>query len=162
MNSLTIKKSIMKTRNESSAIRLLTVILLQSILVVFAVSCGKIKETNTDPDKDAKTGELIYVHVDKLPVFNGGDTALLRYLARNTVYPKDAALNNIQGKVLVKLVVGKDSQVSNVEVIEGVNPLLDAEAVRVVSTLPKFEKPGYVNGKPVAVYYMVPIQFKLK
>ena len=152
----------MKTRNESSAVRLLTVILLQAILIAFAVSCGKLKEANTDIDKDAKTGELIYVQVDKLPVYTGGDTALLKYLARNTVYPKDAALNNIQGKVLVKLVVGKDCQVSNVEVIEGVNPLLDAEAVRVVSTLPKFEKPGYLNGKPVAVYFMVPIQFKLK
>ena len=97
-----------------------------------------------------------------MPVFNGGDQEILNYIAKNTVYPEAAKINNITGKVIVKLIVEKDGSVSHVEILQGVNPLLDAEAVRVISTLPKFEKPGILNGKPVAVNYMIPITFTLK
>jgi periplasmic protein TonB len=78
------------------------------------------------------------------------------------VYPEAAKLNNITGRVMVKMVIEKDGSVSHVEILQGVDPLLDAEAVRVVSTLPKFEKPGILKGKPVAVNYMIPITFKLQ
>jgi protein TonB len=99
--------------------------------------------------------------VDELPVFTGGDTTLLKYIAKNTVYPEGARINKIQGKVVVRLVVEKDGSVSNVEVVKGVNPLLDAEAVRVVSSLPKFESPAKIDGAAVKVHYMIPISFAL-
>ena len=106
--------------------------------------------------------DSVYLSVDEMPVFTGGDTALLNWVGRHTKYPEVAKTNNITGRVLVRFVVGKDGLVSKVAIIEGANPLLDAEAIRVISTLPKFEKPAMVKGKPVAVHYMLPIQFNLK
>jgi periplasmic protein TonB len=130
------------------------------ILSVFAVAvfilptCGKNKSTEVNPD--------VYTKVDEMPVFAGGDAAILDYIAKNTVYPEDAKKNGIQGKVIVKMVVNKDGTVSNVEVLQSADPLLDAEAVRVVGNLPKFEKPGILNGKAVAVNFVLPISFKLQ
>jgi TonB family protein len=105
--------------------------------------------------------DSVYVLVDELPVYPGGDITLMSDIAKITVYPAEAKKNNIQGKVVVRLIVGKDCKVSDVEVIKSVNSQLDAEAVRVVKTL-KFEKPGIKGGVPVAVHYMIPIQFALK
>lgn len=126
-----------------------------SIAIIAFSSCGKNKNTVPDP-------ETVYTQVDVMPVFNGGDQEILNYIGKNTVYPEAAKLNNIAGRVIVKLVVEKDGSVAHVEILQGVDPLLDAEAVRVVNTLPKFEKPGILNGKPVAVNYMIPITFTLK
>jgi protein TonB len=70
--------------------------------------------------------------------------------------------NNIQGKVIVSFVVGPDGKVSEAKVVQSVNPDLDAEALRVVSSLPGFETPGMKDGKPVTVKFMVPIFYALK
>jgi periplasmic protein TonB len=126
-----------------------------AIAIIAFSSCGKNKNTVPDP-------ETVYTQVDVMPVFNGGDTAILNFIARNTIYPAEAKTKAIQGRVVVKLVVEKDGSVSHVEILKSVDPLLDVESVRVVSTLPKFEKPGILNGKPVAVNYMIPITFTLK
>lgn len=161
----------MKTRKQINAsdLTLLIVSVLVIALVAFS-SCGKVNEpvaANTEipapppPPPVPADPDSVFVMVDELPVFTGGDTTLLKYIAKNTVYPEGARINKIQGKVVVRLVVEKDCSVSHVEVIKGVNPLLDAEAVRVVSTLPKFESPAIKDGKPVAVHYMIPISFAL-
>jgi len=107
-------------------------------------------------------GDGVYLEVDEMPEFKGGNAALLKYIAENTKYPDEARKNNITGKVLVKFVVEKDGSVSNVGVEQGVDYLLDSEAYRVVSSLPKFEKPAIKNGKEVAVQLMLPISFALK
>jgi periplasmic protein TonB len=148
----------MKTkRNFSVLANLKTYMVLPmiAIAIIALSSCGKNKNTVPDP-------ETVYTQVDVMPVFNGGDTAILNFIARNTIYPAEAKTKAIQGRVVVKLVVEKDGSVSHVEILKSVDPLLDTEAVRVVSTLPKFEKPGILNGKPVAVNYMIPITFTLK
>ena len=102
-----------------------------------------------------------YKVVDEMPIFPGGDVALLKYIADSTHYPKDAKISGIQGKVITRFMVNADGTVSDVTVLKGVNASLDNEAVRVVRTLPKFT-PGKLNGTNVPVWYMVPIDFKLK
>ena len=105
---------------------------------------------------------MIYTEVDSMPVFAGGDQGIINFIAQNTTYPEKAKENNITGKVIVRFVVEKDGTVAGAEVLKSVDPLLDAEALRVVSSLPKFEKPGIKDGKAVSVYYMIPISFALQ
>ena len=98
--------------------------------------------------------------VEDKPAFPGGDAALLKYLAEHTKYPEIAKENGIQGKVFVQFVIDKNGYVTSVSVARGVDPYLDKEAQRVVSTLPAWE-PGKQRGIPVPVTYIVPINFKL-
>ena len=102
-----------------------------------------------------------FVVVEEMPMFPGGETALLTYIMEHTQYPEVAKENNIQGKVIVRFCVTSKGGVDKVEILKGVDPELDAEAIRVVKTLPAF-KPGKQGGKPVPVWYMVPINFTLK
>ena len=102
-----------------------------------------------------------FVVVEEMPMFPGGDVELLKYIFEHTNYPEVAKENNIQGKVIVRFCVTAKGTVSQISVLKGVDPELDKEATRVVSTLPLF-KPGKQGGKPVPVWYMVPITFTLK
>jgi protein TonB len=102
-----------------------------------------------------------FVVVEEMPMFPGGDAALLTYIGEHTNYPEVAKENNIQGRVIVRFCVTSKGGVNQVSVLKGVDPELDKEAVRVVGTLPTF-KPGKQGGKPVPVWYMVPITFTLK
>jgi periplasmic protein TonB len=102
-----------------------------------------------------------FVVVEEMPMFPGGDAALLTFIGEHTNYPEVAKENNIQGRVIVRFCVTSKGGVSQVSVLKGVDPELDKEAVRVVGTLPTF-KPGKQGGKPVPVWYMVPITFTLK
>jgi periplasmic protein TonB len=154
----------MKTKNQfNSTVAALGNLSLVIILTVFAA----VAVTFTSCQKNTKSAvpappEEIYTQVDELPVFTGGDQALLKFIAENTKYPEEAKLNNITGKVVVRFVVEKDGSVSNVDIVKGADPQLDAEAIRVVKTLPKFEKPAKNGGEIVRVHYMVPIMFALK
>lgn len=111
--------------------------------------------------QEAEPEETPFVVVEEMPMFPGGDAALLKYIAENTIYPEVAKENNIQGRVIVRFCVTAKGGVSQVSVLKGVDPELDKEAVRVVQTLPAF-KAGKQGGKPVPVWYMVPITFTLK
>src|SRR4030043_164518 len=102
-----------------------------------------------------------FVVVEEMPMFPGGDVALLQYIAEHINYPEVAKENNIQGRVIVRFCVTSKGGVNQVSVLKGVDPELDTEAVRVVNSLPAF-KPGKQGGKPVPVWYMVPITFTLK
>jgi len=102
-----------------------------------------------------------FVVVEEMPMFPGGEQALLAYIGEHTQYPEVAKENNIQGKVIVRFCVTSKGGVDKVEILKGVDPELDKEAIRVVKTLPTF-KPGKQGGKPVPVWYMVPINFTLK
>ncbi|MEI6137977.1 MAG: TonB family protein [Mariniphaga sp.] len=105
--------------------------------------------------------EQVFVVVEEMPEFPGGELALRKYIAKAIVYPTIAQENGIQGKVFVNFVVNKDGSVSNAKIARGVDPSVDQEALRVVSTLPKW-KPGKQRGVPVRVSYTVPISFKLE
>jgi len=102
-----------------------------------------------------------FVVVEEMPMFPGGDKALLDYIALNTNYPEVAKENNIQGRVIVRFCVTAKGGVSQVSILKGVDPELDKEAIRVVNTLPTF-KPGKQGGKAVPVWFSVPITFTLK
>ena len=102
-----------------------------------------------------------FVVVEEMPMFPGGEAALLAYIAANTQYPEIAKENNIQGKVIVRFCVTSKGGVDKVSILKSVDPELDKEAIRVIGTLPAF-KPGKQGGKPVPVWYMVPINFTLK
>jgi protein TonB len=123
--------------------------------VVEAVQTVKeeVQEAEAEPEP--------FVVVEEMPMFPGGDKALLDYIGEHTQYPEIAKENNIQGKVIVRFCVTPKGGVSQVSVLKGVDPELDKEAIRVVNTLPTF-KPGKQGGKPVPVWYMVPISFTLK
>jgi TonB family protein len=108
-----------------------------------------------DPD------EVPFIVVDEMPMFPGGDPELLKYIGENTHYPEVAKVNNIQGKVIIKFCVTAEGKISLISVLKGVSPELDAEGIRVVQSLPAFQ-PGKQKGKPVPVWYMVPITFTLK
>lgn len=101
-----------------------------------------------------------YVYVEEMPEFPGGTKALLETIAKNLKYPQEALENNIEGRVILQFVVNPDGSVGRIDVLKGVDPLLNQEAVRVVSLLPKF-KAGRQNGVPVPVWYSVPVGFQL-
>ncbi len=102
-----------------------------------------------------------YVIVQEMPSFPGGTEALLRYIMGNIVYPPDAVQNNIQGTVFLRFVVSSTGEVTRVEVTRSVDPLLDNEALRVISALPRW-KPGKQDGTPVPVWFSVPVVFVLR
>jgi len=106
--------------------------------------------------------EAPYEVVDEMPVFKGGDARIIEYIKTNTRYPEPAKVKGIQGKVIVRFCVTKNGGVDKVQVLQGVDPELDKEAIRVVSSLPAFEKPAIKDGREVAVWYVLPIQFALK
>jgi protein TonB len=120
-----------------------------------------IPQTVKEEVQEAEPEEVPFVVVEEMPSFPGGDPALLKYIADHTNYPEVAKENNIQGRVIVRFCVTAKGGVSQVSVLKGVDPELDKEAMRVVTTLPPF-KPGKQGGKPVPVWYMVPITFTLK
>jgi protein TonB len=121
------------------------------------VEVVEVKQEVQEEDPEATP----FVVVEEMPMYPGGDTELLKYIAEHTNYPEVAKENNIQGKVIIRFCVTSKGGVSQVSVLKGVDPELDAEAIRVVNTLPAF-KPGKQGGKPVPVWYMVPITFTLK
>ena len=103
----------------------------------------------------------VYEVVENMPEFpNGGMGELMKYLSANIRYPEAAHKAGIQGRVTVQFVVGKDGSIGNVSILRGVNADLDAEAIRVISSMPKW-KPGTQKGEPVKVKYTVPVMFRL-
>ena len=107
------------------------------------------------PDGDDK----VYDVVEQQPEFPGGTSGLAKWLGDNIKYPAEAAKQGIEGRVIVQFVVGIDGTVSNVKLMRPVNPLLDQEALRVVTAMPKWT-PGKQDGKPVAVKYTIPVTFR--
>ena len=105
--------------------------------------------------------EPIFISVEQMPQFPGGEAALMKYLASHINYPPMAAENNIQGRVIVQFVVDKTGKVGEVKLARSVDKDLDNEALRVCKSLPKFT-PGRQNGQPVSVWYTLPVTFKLQ
>ncbi len=114
-----------------------------------------------NPEPIIPEEEKILIFVDETPEYPGGLSELMKFVGENLDYPADALVNNIQGRVVVKFVVNKDGSVDRIEVINSIDPLLDAEAIRVVGTLPKF-KPGKQGGVPVPVWFILPVLFRIQ
>ena len=98
--------------------------------------------------------------VEEMPQYPGGPQALFKFLGENVHYPAEAEKAGIQGRVIATFVVEKDGSISQPTIVKSVDPLLDAEAIRVISAMPNW-KPGKQNGKVVRVKYTVPLSFNL-
>ena len=118
-------------------------------------------EEQAPQDTKPQSDDKVYKSVEQMPRFPGGEFGLMKYLQENIKYPPEAAKNDIEGRVIVQFIVDKTGQVGEVKVLRPVSEELDAEAVRVVKTLPKFE-PGRQDGEAVSVWYTLPISFKLQ
>ena len=108
-----------------------------------------------------EVSQKIHEVVEQPPQFPGGQAALLSWLSQNIHYPPVAEENGIYGRVVVSFVVEPDGSISNVQVVRGVDPSLDKEAVRVTKAMPKW-LPGKQNGQAVRVKYNLPVTFKLQ
>lgn len=106
------------------------------------------------------TGE-VYEVADKMPEFPGGMTGLMQHLSKNIRYPAEAHTNNIQGRVVVSVIINTEGKATNAQIVQGVAPSLDAEALRVATTMPDWT-PGTKDGKPVNVKYTFPVVFRLQ
>jgi TonB family protein len=106
-------------------------------------------------------GEKVeYLPYRQLPTFNGGISALYKYIGKNLKYPSSMARKGIQGVVKIRFVIGRKGDVTDVTVLQGVNPDLDKEAVRIVSQMPKWN-PGSFDGRPASYYFVIPIHFRV-
>ena len=111
---------------------------------------------------EQKASNYMAVVIEELPEFpGGGKEAMTAWISQNLKYPAEAVKVKITGKVYVDFMVSTTGKVKNVQVSTPVHPLLDAEAKRVISSMPDW-KPGSQAGKPVDVQIMVPVEFKLQ
>lgn len=117
----------------------------------------KVAVTQQKEEDDDKVFEVI----EQMPSFPGGEAALMDFISKNIRYPVSAQENGIQGRVILRFVVTKTGDIGKVEVVRGVDPALDKEAIRVVKSLPKWI-PGKQNGENVNVWFTLPITFKLQ
>jgi len=174
----------MKTKNVFRLpVKMKLIFIIPALLLAIAVisACSASKKSKTAPTElapppppppppppadnqkvinEADDMEVPFVVVEQMPVYPGGDSELLKYIAMNTKYPETAKNNGTQGRVIVRFCITSKGKVSQTSVLKGVSPELDAEALRVVTTLGDFQ-PGVQGGRPVPVWYMVPITFAL-
>lgn len=114
-----------------------------------------------EPPKHVVEETKIFTVVEQMPMYPGGDAALMGYLRDNIKYPTVAAENGVQGRVVVGFVVERDGSITDVKILRGVDPSLDREAMRVVKSMPRWN-PGKQNGSAVRVKYQVPVSFRLQ
>ena len=117
--------------------------------------------TEDEMENPVNNLDTALISTAQMPEFPGGEQGLKDFISKNLRYPKKAANNHIQGRVVVQFVVKKTGEIGEIKIVESVDPLLDAEAARVCSILPKF-KPAMENGEPVSVWYTLPFNFKLE
>ena len=128
------------------------------LLAIVVYACNPSKKNKAAAGAETIPFQLVEVK----PCFNGGDAnTFAQWVNENVNYPYEAKKNNISGRVTLQFTVETDGTVANVKVLRGVNPLLDEEAIRVVSSSPQWT-PGYQEGSPVRVTYTFPIIFKLQ
>ena len=105
--------------------------------------------------------DQVYVIVENMPQFPGGNGAMNNFLSRTIMYPAEAAKKKIQGRVICQFIVSKEGLITNLKVLKGVDPLLDAEAIRVLNMMPRWN-PGEQGGKAVNTKFTLPIAFKIQ
>ena len=127
--------------------------------VTFRLS-GDAPKQAAEAKQPEATGDEIFKVVEDRPQFPGGDAELMKFLQQNVKYPKEAQAQGKQGRVIVQFVVEKDGSITDAKVLKPVDPLLDAEALRIVNMMPKWT-PGKQRGKAVRVYFTIPVTFRL-
>jgi TonB family protein len=168
-----IKKRIMmmKTKKSKRLSVLKYALVLPVILIALVASSNKGDSIPAVPSPpaapaheevaSANQDQKVYDEVDVMPEFKGGMNSLMKYLGTHVVYPEEAKKNNISGKVYVGFVVDTKGKIKDVSIAKSADPLLDAEAMRVIKGMPKWT-PGKHKGEKVNVAFKVPINFFLK
>ncbi|MBQ0155499.1 MAG: energy transducer TonB [Bacteroidales bacterium] len=118
------------------------------------------EEPTVEKQAEEEQEDEIFERVEKAPTFPGGQGAMMEFLSKNIKYPADCQRSGIQGRVIVSFVVNKDGTIQNVEVIRSVHKSLDAEAVRVVKSMPAWS-PGEQQGSKVRSKFQLPVFFRL-
>lgn len=124
----------------------------KQVVIQAPVATSGVAEEDTD---------VVFVVVESMPQFPGGEPALFKYLNDNIKYPVIAQESGIQGRVICQFVVNRDGSIVDIEVVRSVDKSLDAEAVRVISRMPRWT-PGKQRGKTVRVKYTLPVNFRLQ
>lgn len=119
------------------------------------------REKTTQTRKDTATDDKVYEVCEQMPIFEGGDAALLKYLRENLKYPDKTKDRGVQGRLVIGFIVEKDGSLTDVKVLRPVDIDLDAEALRVIKGMPKWI-PGRQNGKRMRVRYLLPIHICLQ
>ena len=132
-----------------------------SVADVKGVDNGKIDIADVKQAVTQEEEDKVYQVIEQMPQFPGGEQELLNYINKNIKYPVIAQENGVQGKVILRFVVSKTGMVDRVEVVRQLDPACDKEAIRVVKSLPRFI-PGKQNGVNVAVWYTLPVTYKLE
>jgi TonB family protein len=106
---------------------------------------------------------------DELPLFPGGDVALMNFVKANTIYPVTAVSDSVSGRVIVRFAVGTGGCPTNISILRGIREDLDKESIRVIKLLPKFKPATSIRQSPkgwyttpVNIWYMVPFNYRLK
>ena len=158
-----------KQKTKRMVIRMLLTLPVFAMLILLNTQCDNPKsndEGNVSKEQvpvensEGQDCDSIYNVAETMPQFPGGPNALMKYLSENTKYPESAKANKIEGRVFVSFVIEKDGSITNAEVMRGIDKECDAEAVRVVSSMPKWQ-PGTQNGEAVRCRFTVPFIFKL-
>lgn len=172
-NCSTKKRIIMMKKHSTNPWARLRVLLMLpavafSVVVASASNVVSAPEDKTQVTGSPATKEItwnvdttdVFMVVEEMPEFPGGGEALIQYLTSSIKYPESCKENGIEGHVVITFVVEKTGRVSDVKVIRSVNPELDAEAKRVIETMPDW-KPGKQRGEEVRVQFTVPVNFSL-
>jgi protein TonB len=155
----------MMTKKRSSIVTNLKIFLVLPVALMIMLafsSCDKSNKPSVSTTEIAplSSSEPVYDKVDVMPLFPGGDTALMNFVSKNITYPDEAKKNNVQGKVIARFCVTTKGTVDRIQIINGVSKELDDEAVRVIKMFPRWT-PGQKDGKSVNVWYNLPITYRL-
>lgn len=128
----------------------------------FSLNPSTLKKEGDPGSIELVEGDVYYI-VEDMPTFNGGDPAIefVKYIFHNLHYPEEAFSNGISGRVIIQFTINPDGKLINPEVVGSAGPVLDQEAIRVVSSSPLW-KPGYQKGKPVNVEFTFPMNFVIE
>ena len=138
---------------------LLIVAMLSSMTATLSAQNTK-RNPDRLPVKEEERSQEVCTIPEQMPVFPGGESALLAYVAQHLKYPAQAIRDRVQGIVQLRFVVLENGRIGDVQIIKSLEPHCDAEAKRVVKSLPHFI-PGKQGGKVVRVWYTIPIRFMI-
>ena len=163
-----IQKTLKKNRKQTA--KVITTACLMLITIGVFSACNRTSNRTTESCEKFLPcivyGEeineyTIFYNVEKFPEFPGGIDALRKFIADNLIYPQEAQEKGIQGQVFCQFVIERDGSVSNIQVVRGIHPLLDEEAIRVIELMPKWI-PGECYEEPVRVRFTLPIHFRFE
>ncbi|MDR0231277.1 MAG: TonB family protein [Dysgonamonadaceae bacterium] len=123
-------------------------------------SCAVIADCSPVLAAAPAPAEMAFTHVESMPMYSGGEKEVMKYLAENLKYPIAAIEAGIQGTVVLRFIIDKNGDVTDITVLRSLEPSCDAEAIRVLKSMPRWI-PGRQNGNPVAAYFTLPVRFKL-